>query len=110
MSEKYQCPNCDTEFDSSSAYCEDWREKDRSFACPNCKTFYRVILTKRQNWPTLFVAQTFVISLNYYLLTSWFAGQWYSLAFCVVFVMITTSLIDRITGKGPNFELQAIES
>ncbi|MCC5451881.1 hypothetical protein LMJ53_09110 [Rheinheimera sp. UJ51] len=37
---RYTCTVCQAQFDDSSAYCEDWRDPTRRFACPRCHTFY----------------------------------------------------------------------
>ena len=45
MSTKCTCPVCAHVFAARNAYCEDWRVPEKSFACPNCRTF----LERRRN-------------------------------------------------------------
>jgi|GEM_PF-3532283 len=41
MVTKYKCSECHTEFTDHEAYCENWREPDKKFGCPGCKTMFR---------------------------------------------------------------------
>ena len=34
------CPTCQYNIEISKALCDDWRDPNRSFGCPNCGTFY----------------------------------------------------------------------
>lgn len=43
MTKMYQCSLCHTEFSDHDAYCENWKEPDKSFGCPKCKTMFRKI-------------------------------------------------------------------
>ena len=36
----YTCPKCTEQFSDRTAYCENWRNKEKRFGCPHCKTFY----------------------------------------------------------------------
>ena len=35
-----KCPECQSIFTYQDALCEDWRDPNRSFGCPNCETFF----------------------------------------------------------------------
>lgn len=35
-----KCPECQTVFTYQDALCEDWRDPNKSFGCPNCQTFF----------------------------------------------------------------------
>jgi CXXC-20-CXXC protein len=37
---EYSCEECGTKFSAHEAYCENWRETNKKFGCPNCKTMY----------------------------------------------------------------------
>src|SRR5690606_5160183 len=41
MVTKYKCSECHTKFTDHEAYCENWREPDKKFGCPGCKTMFR---------------------------------------------------------------------
>lgn len=41
----YTCTECGAEFEYRAAYCEDWRDKNLKFACPQCHTFFRETIT-----------------------------------------------------------------
>ena len=34
------CSACGTDFKASEALCDDWRDPNKSFGCPNCGTFF----------------------------------------------------------------------
>lgn len=34
-----KCPNCDNQFSSREAKCEDWRDPKKSLICPHCDTY-----------------------------------------------------------------------
>jgi hypothetical protein len=36
-----KCLECEHEFSLHEALCEDWRDPEKSFVCPNCGTFYK---------------------------------------------------------------------
>ena len=36
---KIQCEVCGNIFPEEKAHCEDWRDSEKSFGCPKCKTF-----------------------------------------------------------------------
>ena len=37
---KTTCEVCDRKFSASEALCDDWKDPERSFGCPECGTFY----------------------------------------------------------------------
>lgn len=49
MKSKYTCPECGAGFNEQTAYCEDWRDRDRAFGCPTCHTFFRMDYSKIRN-------------------------------------------------------------
>ncbi len=36
-----KCIECGHKFSLREALCEDWRDPEKSFGCPNCKTFFK---------------------------------------------------------------------
>ncbi len=37
---KTRCTACGNRFSDREALCEDWRDPERSFACPSCNTYF----------------------------------------------------------------------
>ena len=37
---KTKCQVCESRFSASEALCDDWKDPERSFGCPQCGTFY----------------------------------------------------------------------
>lgn len=46
----YECPKCHHKFNDQSVYCEDWRDKEKCFGCPNCKLFFSKLLVGKMDW------------------------------------------------------------
>jgi len=36
----HKCPECSSSFTASTALCIDWSDRNKSFGCPHCETFY----------------------------------------------------------------------
>ena len=54
MSINYECLSCGEKFDSTTLYCEDWRDPNRSLGCPNCKTFFKAEMrAKKWSWQAI---------------------------------------------------------
>lgn len=49
MKPQYTCPECGTGFNDQTAYCEDWRDKDKKFGCPGCRIFFCVGYSSIEN-------------------------------------------------------------
>ena len=37
---KTKCEVCDQKFSASEALCDNWKDPERAYGCPNCGTFY----------------------------------------------------------------------
>jgi hypothetical protein len=49
----YEYGNCDHHFSEREALCEDWRQQEKAFICPNCKTCLERPDSLRNNWRQL---------------------------------------------------------
>ena len=94
----YECPMCRHQFNDQTVYCENWREKDKCFGCPDCKQFFykvHVGKVKYMDYAIAFFISMLVSVILFFLLPNTWLGRSINMLLPVIIVSVLTVRISR---------------
>jgi hypothetical protein len=94
----YECPKCRHQFNDQTVYCENWREKEKCFGCPNCKQFFykvHVGQVKYMDYLPALLISIFVAVLLFFSLPNTPWARFINMFLPVIMVSVWTARLSR---------------
>lgn len=104
----YECTKCETKFDNRTCYCQDRTNLEKSFGCPNCKTFYIEKMPEIKNSKKA-EKVGFIVVLFVFMVTLYFKLPWYVVAQSIFYGYVAYGLYIRITNGPRKMFIEPVE-
>ena len=100
----YECPKCHHKFNYQSVHCENWRDKEKSFGCPNCKQFFYKVQVGKVEYKQFFIA-FFWSCASFALLFFLLPEVWWKQALFQIIPILIFSILATRAGRNIKLDL-----